>query len=215
VKISDILAKREERQLYEKAVRSAEPSKEGKLIIGKHIPFHWGEAEFLDWEFHNIGDGSLTGHGSFPDIESALVEYPRAFHDALRTIKSQRDTGKEWMVRMREQRFTEMDAKWGVEWAVRNVPMICPELRSEHAVMNPYFTQWNSCLLPLLPVKTEEDCRKHDGELTNGTCIVVFDEKQQQLWRDNHKALRLLVLGDNITEEEAAFGEHAKGKVNV
>lgn len=112
---------------------------------------------------------------------------------------------------MKDQGFTEKDAQWGVEWAVRNVPMICPEFRSEHAVINPYFTQWNSCLLPLLPIKTEEDCRKQGGELIAGTCIVLFDEKQQQMWRDNHKDLRLLILKDNITKEEAAFGEqHAR-----
>jgi hypothetical protein len=207
MKVGDILRKREERELYERVVRAAKtkPSKKGKIIIGKHIPFHWGEAEFLNLEFHNIGDGSLTGHGSFPNIESALLEYPRAFQDALRTIKSQRDTGKEWMKRM--DTFTESDAKWGVEWAVRNVPMICPEFRAEHAIMNPYFTQWNSCLLPLLPVKTEEDCRKLGGELTAGTCVILFDEEQQQTWRDNHKDLRMLLLKDDITEEEAAFGE--------
>lgn len=152
-------------------------AKEGKLIIGKHIPFVWGSTTFRNFEICGLHSlASVSGTSSrdewFPykTLEEAVKAYPIYFRRYQENVV----TGR----KLAEERKDE----WHYKDAVRDLPIIVPEVEYEHAVMNPYVRLWNDSVLPLLFVKSKGECTRYNGDLVDGVCVVSFDEKRFNQW---------------------------------
>ena len=45
----------------------------GKVVIGKNIPFHWGESEIVAWEVHGEDTGMIE---SYKTKKEACIMFP-------------------------------------------------------------------------------------------------------------------------------------------
>lgn len=90
---------------------------EGRVVIGKNIPIHWGKSEIAAWEVHGENIGLIETYNT---KKEACIMFPY-----LKKVNASQTPAK-----------------------------ICPLLKYEGAIMNPYVVDWNNCFVP-----TEEDMR--------------------------------------------------------
>lgn len=90
---------------------------EGRVVIGKNIPLHWGKSEILAWEVHGESTDMIE---SYRKEKEACILFPY-----LKKVEPYQTPAK-----------------------------ICPLLKYEGAIMNPYVVDWNNCFVP-----TEEDMK--------------------------------------------------------
>jgi len=84
---------------------------EGRVVIGKNVPFHWGKSETVAWEVHGENIGMIE---SYKTRKEACLMFPY-----LKKVNTYQTPTK-----------------------------ICPLLKSEGAIMNPYVVDWNNCFVP-------------------------------------------------------------------
>jgi hypothetical protein len=100
-----------------KKPKRRQKSPEGKVVIGKNIPFHWGKSEIVAWEVHDESMGMIE---SYKTKKEACIMFPY----------------------LKQTRTSQTPSK------------ICPLLKFEKAIMNPYVVDWSNCFVP-----TEEDMK--------------------------------------------------------
>lgn len=191
--IKDIEKKLEKERENEVIVRpSIKPGE--PIIIGKDIPFVWGEATLY---FYDIQGIEMAGKGHQNTFEDALDWYTNYYFNAyLEGIK--KAATEEFMKKYGLGHYTLM---------LKDLPFIAPVYKYEFALMNPYVVGWDYAILPLPFVKTEEECKKYNGTMykydNNMICIRPFGEKEQAEWKDEIKQNKggyLAQIKDKILE---------------
>lgn len=145
------------------------------IIIGKDIPFVWGDATL---HFYDIQGIEMAGKGHQNTFEDALDWYINYYFNIyLEEIK--RAASEELMKKYGLDHLTLM---------IKDLPFIAPVYKYEFALMNPYVIGWDYAILPLPFVKTEEECKKYNGSMykynNNRICVRPFGEKDQSEWKD-------------------------------
>lgn len=90
---------------------------EGRVVIGKNVPTHWGKSEIVAWEVHSEQMGMVE---TYQTRKEACIMLPY----------------------LKQTQASQTPSK------------VCPLLKFEGALMNPYVVDWKNCFVP-----TEEDMK--------------------------------------------------------
>jgi len=109
---------REQEREQLKKVRKEDKSKEGRVIIGKNIPIHWGKRHLVEWELQ----GEYGKIESYQSRKEACIRYAECYTKSLHDPTLMTGDLKQLKV--------------------------CPLYYSEGAIMNPMIVGWDECFKP-------------------------------------------------------------------